>query len=109
MPTLHIEHPIADFDAWSSAFSRFADARRQAGVQAHCVQRPVDDPAYIVVDLDFRTRSEAEAFLRFLKSQIWGVPGNSPALTGNPQTMILEPAPGIAGRSRSGSESQDGH
>jgi len=24
MPTLHIEHPITDFGAWSSAFGRFA-------------------------------------------------------------------------------------
>lgn len=109
MPTLHIEHPITDFDAWSSAFNRFAEARRRAGVRAQCVQRPVDDPVYIVVDLEFRTRGEAEAFLQFLKSQIWGVPENSPALAGDPQTMILEPAPGMAGRSRSGSQREHGH
>ena len=33
MATLHIEHPITDFDTWNAAFARFADARRRAGVQ----------------------------------------------------------------------------
>jgi hypothetical protein len=88
MPTLHIEHPITDFGAWSSAFGRFAEARRQAGVRAQRVQRPVGDPRYVVIDLDFGTRGEAEAFLRFLKAQVWGIPGNAPALAGSPQTMI---------------------
>lgn len=92
MPILHIEHPISDFDAWCAAFNRFAEARRRAGVRAQRVQRPVDNPRYIVVDLEFGTRREAEAFLRFLTSQVWENPENSPALAGSPQTMILEPA-----------------
>jgi hypothetical protein len=33
MPTLHIEHPITDFDTWSSAFGRFAEIQRLAGVR----------------------------------------------------------------------------
>ncbi len=92
MPTLHIEHPITDFDTWSAAFGRFADARRGAGVRAERVQQPVDDPRYVVVDLDFDTREQAGAFLQFLKAQVWGVPENAPALAGTPQTLILEPA-----------------
>ena len=91
MPTLHIEHPITDFGAWSSAFARFAEARRQAGVRAQRVQRPAGDPNYVVIDLDFGTHREAETFLRFLKTQIWGVPENAPALAGSPQTMIVQP------------------
>jgi len=91
MPTLHIEHAITDFETWSSAFNRVADARRQAGVRAERIQRPVNDPRYIVVDLDFDTTDEAEAFLRFLNTKIWGNHENSPALAGTPQTMILVP------------------
>lgn len=97
MPTLHIEHPITDFSAWNSAFARFAGARRRAGVRAQRVHRPVGDPNYVVVDLDFSTRGEADAFLRFLKAEVWGAPGNAPALAGSPQTMILEPVPATAG------------
>ena len=92
MPTLHIEHAITDFDTWTSAFNRFADVRRDAGVRAHRVQRPVDDPMYVVIDLDFDTADEAQAFLRFLNAKVWGTGENAPALAGTPQTMILEPA-----------------
>ena len=90
MPTLHIEHPITDLETWLSAFDAFADARRQAGVRGERVQRPVDNPEYIVVDLDFGTVEEAEAFLRFLRDRVWAVPENAPALVGTPDTMILE-------------------
>ncbi len=31
MATLHIEHPITDFDTWRSAFDRFAEARDERG------------------------------------------------------------------------------
>jgi len=91
MPTLHIEHAITDLETWLSAFNSFADARRQAGVRAERVQRPVDDAGYIVVDLDFGTVDEATSFLRFLKDQVWAIPENAPALAGTPDTMILEP------------------
>jgi len=92
MPTLHIEHPITDYETWLSAFSRFADARRRAGVRAHRVQRPIDDPKYVVLDLDFDTNEEAQAFLSFLTKNVWGNRLNAPALAGEPQTMILHPA-----------------
>ena len=91
MPTLHIQHPITDFETWAAAFNRFADARLRAGVRAHRVRRPVDDPNYVVVDLDFDSTDEAAAFRRFLETQVWGIPENAPALVGSPETMILEP------------------
>ena len=91
MTTLHIQHPITDFDTWASAFKRFADARTQAGVRAHRVRRPVDDPNFVVIDLDFDSTEEAVAFRRFLETRVWGVQENAPALVGSPETMILEP------------------
>jgi hypothetical protein len=90
MPTLHIEHPITDFDTWAKAFGGFAEVRRQAGVRAHRVQRPVDDPRYVVIDLDFDTVESAESFLGFLKANVWANRANAPALAGEPQTRILE-------------------
>jgi len=92
MATLHIEHSIVDFPLWQAAFRRFADARDRAGVRAHHVSRPVGDPHYIVVDLDFGTVAEAEAFRTFLEREIWSSADNSPALNGVPRTVILEPA-----------------
>lgn len=92
MATLHIEHPITDFDTWSKAFGRFEEARRQAGVRAHRVQRPVDDDRYVVIDLDFDDVQSAEAFRGFLKANVWSNAANAPALVGEPQTRILQPA-----------------
>jgi hypothetical protein len=92
MVTLHIEHPITDFETWSVAFARFADARREAGVRAHRVQRPVDDPQYVVVDLDFDTVAAAGAFHEFLTTVVWAVPENAPALAGPPHAVLLEAA-----------------
>ena len=91
MPTLHIEHAIVDFDLWSAAFTRFADVRLRAGVTAHRVQRPVDDPRYVVIDLDFATAEEAENFLGLLRTKVWSSSENAPALVGTPQARILEP------------------
>ena len=93
MTTLHIEHAISDFDQWLTAFQRFADARAQAGVRAHRVQRPVDDPNYVVIDLDFDTVDDAQRFLGFLQTKVWSSPQNAPALVGAPQTRILQSAP----------------
>jgi hypothetical protein len=90
MPTLHIEHAITDIATWSTAFDRFADARRQAGVLAHRVQQPVDDAQYVVIDLDFTTAAEAERFRDFLTSNVWASRDSSPALLGAPTTRILQ-------------------
>lgn len=92
MATLHIEHSITDFATWTSAFNRFADVRREAGVRAERVLRPVDDPMYVVIHLDFDTTDDAKAFLHFLNTKVWAIRENAPALAGSPETMILEPA-----------------
>ena len=93
MPTLHIQHAVSDFDTWAGAFDRFEDARAQAGVRAHRVQRRIDDPNYVVIDLEFDTAREAIAFRDFLQTHIWANPSNAPALVGVPETMILAPSP----------------
>jgi hypothetical protein len=91
MATLHIQHPVTDFDTWTSAFGRFAEARRHAGVKAQRVQRPVDDQQFVVIDLDFGSVSEAKSFLEFLTTQVWANSENSPGLAGTPEAMVLEP------------------
>jgi len=92
MTTLHIEHAISDFGSWSAAFERFAPARATFGVRAHRVQQPVDDPNYVVIDLDFDTDDEARRFLGFLQAKVWSSASTAPALVGQPQTKILQPA-----------------
>ena len=92
MATLHIQHAVTDFDTWTSAFQRFAEARRNAGVRAQRIQRPVDDQKYVVIELDFDSAAEARSFQGFLTTQVWVNPENSPGLAGTPELMVLEPA-----------------
>lgn len=91
MPVLHIEHPITDFTTWKSAFDRFAEARAGAGVLGHRVLCPVDDPAYVLIDLDFAEQAQAERFLAFLHANVWSSLEASPGLGGEPRTRILTP------------------
>ncbi len=89
MATLHIEHPITDFTTWKAAFDRFAGKRADAGVTAHRIHRPVDDPAYVLVQLDFPTVEQAQAFQVFLETRVWTTPANSPGLAGSPRARVL--------------------
>ncbi len=91
MPTLHIEHAISDLTTWLGAFSRFADARRDAGVTAHRVSQPVEDKHYIYVQLDFDELEQAELFKNFLETVVWKSVEASPALVGAPRARILQP------------------
>ncbi len=89
MATLHIEHAITDLATWQAAFDRFADVREAAGVRGHRVQQPVEDPRYVVIDLDFGTTEEAERFLDFLETNVWSSADASPALLGTPRARVL--------------------
>jgi hypothetical protein len=89
MTTLHIEHAITDYPTWKAAFDRFAEARARAGVLAHRIQRPADDPAYVLIDLDFPSESQAYAFLTFLRTRVWASAESAPALVGPPRTRVL--------------------
>lgn len=93
MPTLLIEHSISDFDLWHDAFTRLAGRRREGGVVHERVMQPVDDPHYVIVELDFVTLVAAQGFRRFLETQVWSTPAGSPALVGSPRARIAEVAP----------------
>lgn len=90
MAILHIEHPITDFVVWRGAYDAFAAHRHAAGVRTERVCRPVDDPHYVLVDLDFASCDQASAFLAFLNETVWASPTNSPALAGRPSGRVLE-------------------
>ena len=90
MSTLHIEHPITDFATWSTAFARFAEARRSAGVLAQRILRPVDDDRYVMVQLDFGSADAATAFKDFLTTVVWTSADNAPGLAGTPRALVLD-------------------
>jgi hypothetical protein len=91
MFTLSIEHRITDFATWKVGFDRFAAAREQAGVLSQRIRRPAGDEHYLVIELDFSSREQAEAFRQFLHNVVWVNRAASPALAGGAQARVLEP------------------
>lgn len=87
MPILRIEHPVPDFDAWKAAFDSDPVGREVGGVVRYRILRPVDDPNYAMIDLDFDGSSEAEAFLAALRSLWRGAGGD---VMRDPQARIVE-------------------
>jgi hypothetical protein len=87
--TLRIEHRISDFASWRAAFDRDPVGRAASGVLHHRVLRPVDDPQYLMLDLDFDSAQEAEAFLDRMHT-VWGSRRDAPALVGAPQGRVVE-------------------
>ena len=89
MTILHIEHPIHDFDAWKKAFESDPAGRERSGVRRYQVLRPIDDPNYVMIDLDFDSSRVAQAFLATMQ-EVWRSPVAASALIGSPQTRIVE-------------------
>ncbi len=89
MASLLIEHAISDFDLWHDAFMRFAARRKEGGVLHERIMQPVDDPHYVLIDLEFLTLDEARAFQKILDKRVWSTPANSPALVGTPRARLV--------------------
>ena len=87
MPILRIEHRVPDYDAWRHAFDNDPLDRKGSGVVRYQVLRSVEDPNFVMIDLDLGTNEEAEAMLAKLQ-QLWAGPGK--AVTHNPQARIVE-------------------
>ena len=89
MPTLQVEHAITDFDVWQRAFAGDPVRRQESGVKRYRVFRPLDDPRYVKIDLDFDRVREAEAFRAALE-ELWRSGRAAPALAGSGSTRIVE-------------------
>ena len=70
MIILQIEHPVPSFDAWKAAFDSDPVNREQSGVRRYQVFRPIDNPNYAMVDLEFDSSSEAESLLAAMR-EVW--------------------------------------
>jgi len=70
MYVLQIEHPVPNFDAWKQAFDGDPIGREQGGVRRYRVLRPVDDPHYAIIELEFADGDKAHAFLGRLR-ELW--------------------------------------
>jgi hypothetical protein len=61
--------------------------RKGSGVSRYRVRRPVDDPNYVLIDLEFDTQAEAEALLAAMR-HVWGRVQGTVVL--DPQARIVE-------------------
>ena len=87
MPIVRIEHAVPAFDQWKQTFERDPADRKGSGVRRYRILRQVDEPNYVMVDLEFDSLAEAEAFLATMQ-QLWSGPGK--AVMHNPRARIAD-------------------
>lgn len=87
MTVLRIQHAVPDFDRWQRAFASDPMDRQGSGVRRYHVYRSVADPNFVMIDLEFDTRFQADAMLARLR-QLWAGPGG--AVMRNPDAWIVE-------------------
>jgi hypothetical protein len=87
MPILRIEHAVPDFGKWKEAFDSDPVGREKSGVRSYRVLRPIDDPKFVLIDLEFDTAGEAEALLASMRA-VWDRVAGT--IVSNPQARIVE-------------------
>ena len=70
MYILRIEHAVPDYEGWKRAFDSDPVGREKSGVRRYQVLLAVDDPRYVMIDLEFDTREQADALLAGLR-KVW--------------------------------------
>ena len=70
MAVLRIEHPVPDFERWKQSFDADPLGRKEAGVRGYTISRSVDDPNYVLIDLEFNNADQAGAMLASLRD-LW--------------------------------------
>jgi hypothetical protein len=87
MVILQIEHPVLNFAAWKQAFDSDPVNRKQSGVRRYRVLRPIDNPNYAIIELEFDSVDQAEGLLAAMR-EVWRrVQGT---IIENPQARIVE-------------------
>ncbi|HSD85710.1 MAG TPA: hypothetical protein VLG46_17740, partial [Anaerolineae bacterium] len=84
---LRIEHPVPNFEGWKQAFDSDPVGREKSGVRRYQILRAVDDPNFVMIDLEFDTVQQAEALLAAMRV-VWGRVAGTIML--NPQARIVE-------------------
>lgn len=89
MIILRIEHKIQSYEGWKKVFDSDPINRKKSGVLSYCITQPIDDPNYVIIDLEFDDINKAEAALSALRLVWKQAEGN---IMFNPQTKILKAA-----------------
>lgn len=87
MPIVRIEHAVPNFEKWKQVFDSDSADRKGSGVRGYQILRAQDDPNCVMIDPEFDSLGEAEAFLRTME-RIWGGPGK--AVMQNPRGRVVD-------------------
>ena len=87
MIVLQIEHLVPDFIGWKKAFDSDPVNRKQSGVKQYRIFRQVDNPNYVILELEFDSLVEAETLLAALQKLWANVEGR---VMISPQARIVE-------------------
>ena len=87
MIILQIEHPVASYEGWKKVFDSDPAGRQQNGVTRYKISRKIDDSNFVIVDLEFEQKQQAENFLASLR-KFWGRVEGS--VINSPQARIIE-------------------
>lgn len=89
MTILHIEHKVRNYDRWKASFDDDPLDRKGAGVRHYRIARAVDNPAYVMVDLELETTAQAKHMLASLQD-MW--PRRMGVLIDDPKGRVFEVA-----------------
>ena len=87
--TLHIENTVRDYASWQQAFDKFERFRADNGVRSYRICRKAGDPNQVLVDLEFDSTADAEAFVPLLE-RIWSTPQSREQLVSHGAPEFLE-------------------
>lgn len=87
MYKLCIEHPVPSYEKWKQAFDSDPVGREKMRVRRYQILRPMDNPNYVMIQLEFDTDSDADALLNAMRA-VWSrVEGT---IMTNPKAQIVE-------------------
>lgn len=84
---LRIEHAVANYERWKTAFDADPLGRVASGVIGHRVLRAADDPNVVMIDLEFGTTTDAVRMAGRLR-QLWSGPAG--AIVTEPRARVVE-------------------
>lgn len=89
MILLHIEHSTPNFAEWKASFDNFAALRQQSGARRYRIERPIDNPNFAMIELEFDNVRDAQSLLAAVQ-QVWQRVGGT--LINDPHWRICEVA-----------------
>jgi hypothetical protein len=88
MPTLRIEHMVPTSTDGSERSTATRWTAKGSGVRRYLVSRSVDDPNFVMIDLEFDSLGEAEGLLAKMR-RMWGS-GEGQKVMRNPRARIVD-------------------